>query len=48
MIDDLIEQCKSIVDMEIKNLTINNDAITNNKSYESSNNTYFIFCLLFF
>ena len=45
MIDDLIEQCTSIVDMEIKNSTINNDAI--NKSYESSNNTYFILFIVF-
>ena len=48
MIDDLIEQCTSIVDMEIKNSTINNDAIINNKSYESVNNTYFILFIVFF
>ena len=47
MIDDLIEQCTSIVDMEIKNSTINNDAIINNKSYESINNTYFILFIVF-
>ena len=47
MIDDLIEQCISIVDIEIKNSTINNDAIINNKSYESSNNTYFILFIVF-
>ena len=47
MIDDLIEQCTSIVDMGIKNSTINNDAIINNKSYESSNNTYFILFIVF-
>ena len=47
MIDDLIEQCTSIVNMEIKNSTISNDAIINNKSYESSNNTYFILFIVF-
>ena len=47
MIDDLIEQCTSIVDIEIKNSTINNDAIINNKLYESSNNTYFILFIVF-
>ena len=47
MIDDLIEQCTSIVDMEIKNSTTNNDAILDNKSYESSNNTYFILFIVF-
>ena len=41
MIDDLIEQCTSIVDVEIKNSTINN------KSYKSSNNTYFILFIVF-
>ena len=47
MIDDLIEQYTSIVDMEIENSTKNNDAIINNKSYESSNNTYFILFIVF-
>ena len=47
MIDNLIEQCTSIVDMEIKNSTINNDAIINNKSYGISNNTYFILFIVF-
>ena len=48
MIGNVIEQCRSIVDMEIKNSTINNDAIINNKSYESRNNTYFILFIVFF
>ena len=47
MVDDLIEQCTSIVDMEIKNSTINNDAIINNRSYQSSNNTYLILFIVF-
>ena len=47
MIGNVIEQCRSIVDMEIKNSTINNDAIINNKSYESRNNTYFILFIVF-
>ena len=47
MIDDLIEQCTSILDLEIKNSTVNNDAVINNKLYESSNNTYFILFIIF-
>ena len=41
IIDDLIEQCTSIVDMEIKNNTLSK------MSDESSNNIYFILFIVF-
>ena len=41
IIDDLIEQCTSIVDMEIKNSTLSK------KNDESSSNIYFILYILF-
>ena len=41
IIDDLIEQCTSIVDMDIKNNTLSK------KSNESSSNIYFVFFIVF-
>ena len=41
MIDDLIQQCTSIVDMDIKNNTLSK------KSDESSSNIYFILFIVF-
>ena len=40
-IDDLIEQCTSIVDMDIKNNTLSK------KSDESSSNIYFVLFIVF-
>ena len=42
VIDDLIEQCTSIVDMDIKNNTLSK------KSDESSSNIYFVLFIVFF
>ena len=41
IIDDLIEQCTSIVDMDIKNNTLSK------KSDESSSNSYFVLFIVF-
>ena len=41
IIDDLIEQCTSIVDIEIKNNTLSK------KSDESSSNVYFVLFIIF-
>ena len=48
IIDDLIEQCTSIIDMEIRSKelgsTVKNNTLSSN---ESSNNTYFILFIVF-